>query len=731
MSDFAVTAEHLQILPHPNADALELAVVGGYHAVVVKGAYKSGQYAIYIPEAAILPAPLIEELGLTGRLAGGNADRVKAIRLRGELSQGIVCLPVALAREDLLAAARVRTDFAARLGIRKYVPEVPASMSGRVEAAPDLLPWIEIENIKRYPGMFRPGEPVTASEKIHGCLQGRTRILMPDFSYRLIVELVKTGYRGEVMGVDDLGNVAPTRVVNTFDNGTTKDWVRIVIQRRGAGRGSHYGALTVTPNHRFWAPGHLAADTDGYVQADEIRAGDQVWLHRSEVTMPPLAEQVLIGKMLGDGSFRARNTASAYIAFGHIEKHRAYLEWTLAMLGPLGLKSVGETISGYGSKMVRTCTVGSSLILDLFSDWIVNGEKQVPTSAIEQIGPIALAFWYMDDGSLSHNEGQEDRAQFSTNAFNERSIDNLLIALARFGIQGTKFEAAGWRIRLDSDSSERLFLLIAPYVPTVMQYKLPERYRGGEAGFPRTFGEYKPLLRRQLVLSVERTRNADHFHPAKNPRGSHKYDLETETHNFFANGILVHNSALLLSVSVGSERLAVSSKGLGARGLGLLEDEGNLYWRAIRVHGLAAKVQALRARLGAARLGVFGEVYGLGVQDLAYGVSSRNVPGFAVFDACVADASGARRWLAQPELRLLTTAVGLPMVPQLYAGPYQYETLAALAEGPTVAGAGVHMREGLVVRPLVERFDAESGGRAIAKFVSAAYLLRKGGTEFE
>ena len=358
MSDFAVTAERLQILTHPNADALELAVVGGYHAVVLKGAFKSGDYAIYIPEAGILPPALIEELGLTGRLAGSAANRVKAIRLRGELSQGIVCRPVALAGENLAAAATARTDFAARLGIHKYVPEVPASMSGRVEAAPDLLPWIEIENIKRYPGMFRAGEPVSASEKLHG-------------------------------------------------------------------------------------------------------------------------------------------------------------------------------------------------------------------------------------------------------------------------------------------------------------------------------------------------------------------------------------SALLLSCSAGSDRLAVSSKGLGARGLGLLEDEGNLYWRAIRVHGLAARIHDMRKRLGAARLGVFGEVYGAGVQDLTYGIASRNTPGFAVFDICVADASGARRWLSQVEVRRLTEAVGIPMVPQLYVGPYNYETLVALAEGPTVAGGGVHIREGLVVRPAVERHDQASGGRAIAKFVSTAYLLRKGGTEFE
>ncbi len=168
MSTLRVTAETLTIHEHPGADALELAQVGLYRAVVAKGAYRTGDSAVYIPEQAVLPAGLIEELGLTGRLAGGNRDRVKAVRLRGELSQGIVCRPAALADVDLARAAREGTDFAERLGITKWVPPIPPTMSGDVEAAPELLPWVDIENIQRYPDIFAPGEPVVVTEKLHG-----------------------------------------------------------------------------------------------------------------------------------------------------------------------------------------------------------------------------------------------------------------------------------------------------------------------------------------------------------------------------------------------------------------------------------------------------------------------------------------------------------------------------------------------------------------------------------
>jgi len=168
VSSFAVTAEQITVLPHPNADSIELAQVGAYRAVVAKGQYHTGDIAVYIPEQAILPKTLITELGLTGRLAGKAKDRVKAIRLRGELSQGIVCRPSIISPEQLAVAFAERRDLSGLLSITKWVPEVPTNFSGQLISAPDFLTWIDIENIKRFPDIFFPGETVNCTEKVHG-----------------------------------------------------------------------------------------------------------------------------------------------------------------------------------------------------------------------------------------------------------------------------------------------------------------------------------------------------------------------------------------------------------------------------------------------------------------------------------------------------------------------------------------------------------------------------------
>jgi RNA ligase (TIGR02306 family) len=140
---------------------MEIAQVGDFQVCVRKGAYKTGDIAAYIPEAAVLPDSLIEELGLTGRLAGSKKNRVKAVKLRGVTSLG------------LLAPARphwvVGMDVQEELGITKYVPEIPLAMEGQVwNAGIENCVRYDIENFRKYPDVFEDGEPVVITEKLHG-----------------------------------------------------------------------------------------------------------------------------------------------------------------------------------------------------------------------------------------------------------------------------------------------------------------------------------------------------------------------------------------------------------------------------------------------------------------------------------------------------------------------------------------------------------------------------------
>lgn len=160
MSNFTVTVCPVKIEVHPNADSLELARIGDYRAIVRKGDFSNGDLVAYIPEGAVLPLELVAEMGLTGKLSGSEANRVKAVKLRGVLSQGL-CLP---ARKGW----RKGQDVAAELGIFKYEPVVPAGFQGELQNVGRRTIKYDIENIKKFSDVFQDGEQVVMTEKCHG-----------------------------------------------------------------------------------------------------------------------------------------------------------------------------------------------------------------------------------------------------------------------------------------------------------------------------------------------------------------------------------------------------------------------------------------------------------------------------------------------------------------------------------------------------------------------------------
>ena len=185
MSTFTCAVTRIKAIePIEGADAIELAVVGDYRSVIRKGTFEVGSLAVYIPEAAVLPISLIERMGLTGRLAGKDRNRVKAIRLRGCLSQGLVYSVVTdSAGVSQMAAPPYEPmcfvtitegeDVASILGIVKYEPIIPAYMSGEVYNAGQLLTVAyDIENVKKYPDILIEGEEVVFTEKLHGTFCG-------------------------------------------------------------------------------------------------------------------------------------------------------------------------------------------------------------------------------------------------------------------------------------------------------------------------------------------------------------------------------------------------------------------------------------------------------------------------------------------------------------------------------------------------------------------------------
>lgn len=163
MSSFEVKVYKLEIIPHPNAEFIELAKVGDYVSIVKKGDFQTGDLGVYIPEQAIVPQGILQEMGLEGRLSGSSKNRVKAIRLRQVVSQGLIYPSKTGWQEG--------QDVQEELGITKYDPveHLPQTMRGKwVGVDQNITVNYDIENVKKYNTTIEEGELVQFTEKVHG-----------------------------------------------------------------------------------------------------------------------------------------------------------------------------------------------------------------------------------------------------------------------------------------------------------------------------------------------------------------------------------------------------------------------------------------------------------------------------------------------------------------------------------------------------------------------------------
>ncbi|MFO0417702.1 MAG: RNA ligase (ATP) [Pseudomonadota bacterium] len=173
MSFFAVTIEEIsEIRAHSNADRLAVASLKGlgYQFIVGKDTWQVGDKCLYFPLDAILPEPMLKALGVEGKLAGGKKNRVKTIKLRGEISQGLIGSLSLIA--DLPDANRTPEEITKFLGVTKYEPEIelPTARDARLIDLPQGVSIYDIENSERFSSAYDAllDQPVWITEKLEG-----------------------------------------------------------------------------------------------------------------------------------------------------------------------------------------------------------------------------------------------------------------------------------------------------------------------------------------------------------------------------------------------------------------------------------------------------------------------------------------------------------------------------------------------------------------------------------
>jgi RNA ligase (TIGR02306 family) len=182
MSTFKVTNESIShVLPHPNADRLEIIKLDGklFQCCATKGKYKVGDSVVYFPVDSVLTPKLIDFFGIGNFLAGKNKNRLKTVRLRGETSQGFVCALMDIHDYFMKVEGYIPVewnditvgyDLTTLLQVVKYEPPEVPCFTGNLVRHPEGITTYDIEGTGHYPKVldFMMPMNVYISEKLEG-----------------------------------------------------------------------------------------------------------------------------------------------------------------------------------------------------------------------------------------------------------------------------------------------------------------------------------------------------------------------------------------------------------------------------------------------------------------------------------------------------------------------------------------------------------------------------------
>ena len=167
------------IVPILGADAIECAMIGGWSVVVKRGEFNVGDLAVYVEIDAWVPteiAPFLSKGQEPREYNGVKGERLKTVRLRGQLSQGLL-LPLTILPRSLgfefATDNTVGEDVSNWLGIQKWEPPVSPQLAGQTKGTfPSFIPKTDQERVQNLVPIisvaFNRSDTFEITEKLEG-----------------------------------------------------------------------------------------------------------------------------------------------------------------------------------------------------------------------------------------------------------------------------------------------------------------------------------------------------------------------------------------------------------------------------------------------------------------------------------------------------------------------------------------------------------------------------------
>lgn len=187
------------------------------------------------------------------------------------------------------------------------------------------------------------------------------------------------------------------------------------------------------------------------------------------------SKDLILGSLLGDGSIKIHpKYKNARFSFRHSTKQKEYFFWKVEQLKEIsGEKFWWKQKSGFtDSEVLRYQSIALPTLSALYQLTHPNGKFKISRKWLNQLSPLSLAIWWLDDGSII---GNGRRGVICTDAFSE--AENKLLKHYLFKVWGVKTTLGKitrlykgntktyWRIWFrSSEELKKFFKIILPFV---------------------------------------------------------------------------------------------------------------------------------------------------------------------------------------------------------------------------------------------------------------------------
>ncbi len=295
--------------------------------------------------------------------------------------------------------------------------------------------------------------------------------------------------------------------------------------------------------------------TTGTKYAPELEPGDLIY-NKDYQKLNPIQDQIMLGCLLGDASMSKRENCNPSVSFCHGKSQEDYLKYKIEIFKNIfgnnyRVQNKKDLVFNITEKGGRVAHITSDRTVDLKKFVTLKIKDKINLEVVKKyFSDISLAFWVMDDGSLGFAKTKTFAGTkyltLHTEQFKYESVNALCSFLnKRYNVTGRvrsikRRDKEYFVITFDNDSTRILSSIIRKYLPYYFYYKVFHskelcRIIGNDIKF-----KFEDLS--NISYDYLDTYPVIKMQPIKSKTWT-MYDVEVkDNHNFFANGLLIHNS---------------------------------------------------------------------------------------------------------------------------------------------------------------------------------------------